>query len=151
MFSKESQPKPSLSTGPRGLDPSFHKSMSLKIPTVASIKASTAWAKTWEHHETWEHPSGDGWDAERWWRIYIPHTSIPFVMKGRFLSSQKKNGMVFEVGEVLHQKDSIRKNHVLKKSHSRRYSYHHWLVVEPPIWKICSSKWVHLPQFSGRK
>ena len=35
MLSKESQPKPSLSTGPRGLDPSFHKSMSLKIPTVA--------------------------------------------------------------------------------------------------------------------
>ena len=26
-----------------------------------------------------------------------------------------------------------------------------WLVVEAPIWKICSPKWVHLPQFSGWK
>ena len=27
-----------------------------------------------------------------------------------------------------------------------------WLVVEPtPNWKICSSKWLHLPQFSGWK
>ena len=25
------------------------------------------------------------------------------------------------------------------------------LLVEPPIWKICSSKWVHLPQGSGWK
>ena len=26
-----------------------------------------------------------------------------------------------------------------------------WLVVEPPIWKIWSSNWVHLTQFSGWK
>ena len=25
------------------------------------------------------------------------------------------------------------------------------MVVEPPSWKMCSSKWVHLPQFSGWK
>ena len=24
-------------------------------------------------------------------------------------------------------------------------------MVEPPLWKICSSNWVHLPQFSGWK
>ena len=26
-----------------------------------------------------------------------------------------------------------------------------WKVVEPPLWKICSSKWVHLPPIFGVK
>ena len=26
---------------------------------------------------------------------------------------------------------------------------YNWLVVEPPIWKICSSNWVHLPRIIG--
>ena len=27
-----------------------------------------------------------------------------------------------------------------------KWRFKNWLVVEPPIWKICSSNWVHLPQ-----
>ena len=32
-----------------------------------------------------------------------------------------------------------------------KLAHPNWLVAEKPIWNICSSNWVHLPQFCGVK